>query len=308
MGLLDVVLGYDCNLGCDYCTLTPAMRKQALTTAAVRGALVRAREDGLSAVSFTGGEPTIRPDLLPLVREARRLGFEDVKVQTNGLLLAERSNVERLAAAGVTRVHISVHSHRPQAYERIVRRAGTFPLMEQALRNVAACGDLVAHADLIVMRQTLATLPRAIPWIAERGVGRAFLWYVSLTDGNRDNFASLPPIRDALPQMFAAFDQAADLGVDLKSLHVPRCLLGDYADRAHDPGAGRVRVLTPEASFELQDAPLTPGQHVEACRGCAHEAYCPGIRRDYLEVFGDEEIAAARGKPPALGPTRLPVL
>ncbi len=308
MGLLDVVLGYDCNLGCDYCTLTAAMRERSLDTAAVREALWRGRRDGFSAVSFTGGEPTIRGDLLPLVREARRIGFREVKVQTNGLLLAVPSNLDRLVTAGATRVHLSVHCHEPADYDAIVRRPGAFPLMEQALRNLAARSDVVAHADLIVMRRTLAGLPSAVDWLAARGIRSAFLWYVSLTDGNRDNFASLPRIVDALPSMFDAFDRAAVAGLDLRSLHVPRCLLGEYADRAHDPGAQRVRVISPASSFDLKDAPLTPGQRVPACRGCEHEAYCPGVRRDYLEVFGDAEIAAARGRAPSLAPTRLPVV
>lgn len=308
MGLLDVVLGYDCNLGCDYCTLTAAMRERSLEAVAVRRALREGRRDGFSAVSFTGGEPTIRGDLLPLVREARRLGFEDVKVQTNGLLLAEPANLERLVAAGATRIHLSVHCHEPSGYEAIVRRSGSFALMERAVRNIAARGDIVAHADLIVMRRTLASLPAAVDWLASRGIRRAYLWYVSLTDGNRDNLASLPRITEALPAMSEAFERAAAVGLDLRSLHVPRCLLGPHADRAHDPGARRVRVISPEATFDLKDAPLTPGQHVAACRGCEHEAYCPGVRRDYLEVFGDAEIAAARGVAPSLRPTRLPLV
>ena len=45
-GLLDVILLYDCNLACDYCTITPAMRTRALPTAAVVRALRAGRVDG----------------------------------------------------------------------------------------------------------------------------------------------------------------------------------------------------------------------------------------------------------------------
>ena len=38
-GLLDVILGYDCNLACDYCTITPVMRRRALTSAMVLAAM-----------------------------------------------------------------------------------------------------------------------------------------------------------------------------------------------------------------------------------------------------------------------------
>lgn len=304
--LLDVVLGYDCNLACDYCTITPAMRARALPTRAVVKELRAARTDGFRAVSFTGGEPTIRNDLLPLIREARALGYEDVKIQTNGLLLSD-ANLARLLDAGTTRIHVSIHTHQRDGYERKVRRDGVFDAMQSALRRIVAA-DVIAHADLIVERETMARLADAVRWLLDQGIRSAFLWYVSLTDQNRDRIESLPRIRDALPFMRDAFRAAAEGEMDLRSLHVPRCLLGPDADRAHDPGARRVRVVTPEATFELRDAPLTPGTHVPACTGCEHEDHCPGIRRDYLEVFGDAEIAAARGLDGEIAPTRLPVV
>lgn len=304
--LLDVVLGYDCNLACDYCTITPVMRQRALGAKQVAAELRRGRSDGYSAVSFTGGEPTIRSDLLPLIREARRLGFDDVKLQTNGLMLNE-SNLARLLEAGVTRIHISIHTHRRDAYEAKVRRNDVYDAMESAVRRIAKA-DVAAHVDFIVDTSTVAHLANAVHWARERGIRNGFLWYVSLTDQNRDRIESLPPIREAMPHMHAAFVAAGEVGMDLRSLHVPRCLLGSYADRAHDPGARRVRVVTPEATFELRDAPLTPGAHVPACVGCEHESHCPGIRRDYLEVFGDAEIAEARGQTSRVPATRLPVV
>jgi hypothetical protein len=49
--------------------------------------------------------------------------------------------------------------------------------------------------------------------------------------------------------------------------------------------------------------------HVPACVGCEHERYCPGLRPDYLEVYGDAEVAHARGRSPELAPTRrLPMV
>ena len=307
MALLDVILGYDCNLACDYCTITPAMRARALSTEAVARALREGREAGYDAVSFTGGEPTMRADLLPLVREARRLGYADVKVQSNGLLLAHAPNLERLLDAGATRFHVSIHTHRAQAYERLVRRAGTHALLERALGNLverAAPRGAVVHADLILKEDTYRHLPEAIDWLAARGVRRGHLWYVSLTDGNRDAVESLPRMVDVVPVMAEAFRRAAGHGVDLRSLHVPRCLLGEHAERAFDPGAGRVRVVTPEASFELAESKITPSVAVPACVGCRWEAVCPGVRRDYLEVFGDAEIAERRGVAPSIEPTR----
>jgi len=307
VALLDVILGYDCNLACDYCTITPAMRARELSTRRVLDAMRTARRRGYDRVSFTGGEPTIRGDLLGLVRAARSLGFEDVKVQSNGLLFAHRPNVDRLVAAGGSTFHLSIHDIDPDAYDRVVRRVGAHRSMVAGLANLVAAG-LDPVADVILKSDTYERLPAAVGWLSDLGVRRADLWFVSLTDGNRDNVASMPPMTDVVPFMARAFELADERSLELRSLHVPRCLLGAHADRAFDPAAERVMVVTPDDAFELSDSKLTPQVHVPACEGCADRGRCRGVRPDYLAVYGDREIARARGCAPSLSPRRrLPV-
>lgn len=306
MPLVDVILGYDCNLACSYCTITPAMREKELPSRAVLAAMRAARDEGFESISFTGGEPTIRRDLLGLVRRASALGFTSIKVQSNGLLFAHRPNLDRLREAGAGVFHISIHTHERTAYEALVRRAATYDAMVQGLANLvdAGCDPI---ADVILERDTYPRLPAAVRWLAERGVRAVDLWFVSLTDGNRDNVSSMPRMTDVAPAMREAFAVGDELGVRVRSLHVPRCLLGADAARAFDPAAGGVRVVSPEAIFDLADSRLTPSAFVPACEGCSHRGLCRGLRPDYLEVYGDGEIARARGVDPARPPSRLRV-
>ena len=309
-GLLDVILGYDCNLACDYCTITPAMRARALSRERVLAELRSGRQGGYDALSLTGGEPTIRGDLLALVKAARALGYGDVKLQSNGLLLAAPGNMARLVAAGVSRVHVSIHTHRAERYDALVRRQGSYPLMCQGL-DAAVGSGLPVVAEVILKDDTFRDLPAALAWLHARGVTAADLWFVSLTDGNAGNPASMPRMTEVVPVMAEGFAYARAHGMTVRSLHVPRCLLGPDHPHAHDPGAGRVRVVTPDATFELRHSRLTGQLHVPACAGCSFQARCPGVRDDYLRRYGDAEIAAARGQAPTRRGTadeRLPVV
>lgn len=306
-GLLDVILGYDCNLACDYCTITPAMRRRALTSEQVVAALRAGRGGDYDRVAFTGGEPTMRRDLLALVRAARRLGYADVKVQTNGLVLGQGDNARRLREAGVDRVHLSIHTHVAAAYDELVRSPGSHAAMVAGLDAVIASGAAVV-ADVILKADTVPRLGHALAWLWGRGVTAADLWFVSLTDGNRGNVASLPRMSAAVPSMAEAFAYARARGMVVRSLHVPRCLLGSDHVHAYDPGADRVRVVTPEATFELKDSRLAGRVHVPACEGCPYEQICPGVRPDYLAVYGDGEIARARGQTATVGAQRLAIV
>ena len=289
--LLDVVLGYDCNLACDYCTITPAMRRRELTTIDVLRALEDGRARGCDSLSLTGGEPTIRRDLVGLIRAAKQRGYRDIKLQSNGLMFSSKSNVDALIAAGVTRFHISIHTHDAARYDTLVRRDDSYRLMVAGLDNVVQSGAPLV-ADVILKADTFSALPDAIAWLHARGVRAAHLWFVSLTDGNRDNVASMPRMTEVLPAIHTALAFARANRMDVRSLHIPRCLLGDDAPHAYDPGADAVRVVTPEATFDLRDSRLAGHTHVPACDGCRHRDICPGIRPDYLARFGDSEFHA----------------
>ncbi|MCA9696861.1 MAG: radical SAM protein, partial [Myxococcales bacterium] len=294
-------------LACDYCTISPAMRARSLAAGAVVEAMRLGRSRDYDRIAFTGGEPTIRADLLGLVRAARKLGYGDVKIQSNGLLLSP-ANVGRLVTAGTSRFHVSIHTHLPAAYDALVRRPDSFALMEAGLRAAVATG-LPVVVDMIVKTDTMAHLPAATDWVADRGVGEIHLWFVSLTDHNADNVASLPAMTTAVPFMRAAMARGRERGVVVKSLHLPRCLLGEDHVHAWDPGSQRVTVVTPEATFELEHSRLAGQGQVPACEGCAFQPICPGLRLDYLEAMGDGEIAAVRGVAASRqGRLRLPLL
>lgn len=295
MELLDIALHYDCNLSCVYCTITgPRRRTAGLTTTAVVQHIDRAAKAGCRALSLTGGEPTIRRDLIPIVRHAARRGFTEIKVQTNGLLLSTGANLDRLLAAGVTRIGLSVHGYDGDArrYERITRSGpGTGELLLAAIDNLVR-SKVALTADLIVMTDTAPTLIDTIERLHGRGVTSFDLWFVSLTDDNANNTDSMPRLSDVLPAVIGCLDYGAQHGLQVRSLHIPRCLLGDHADRVAHPGWDRqVHVVTPDAAFELTASRLSAGAKPERCGTCRYDRVCPGLRPDYIDRFGDDELS-----------------
>ncbi|MGH7710647.1 MAG: GTP 3',8-cyclase MoaA, partial [Gemmatimonadaceae bacterium] len=76
---------------------------------------------GLRRLRITGGEPTIRPDLVALVRMLRAVpGIEDISLSSNGVKLPELARP--LREAGLDRVNMSADSLRPDRISAIARR------------------------------------------------------------------------------------------------------------------------------------------------------------------------------------------
>jgi cyclic pyranopterin phosphate synthase len=74
---------------------------------------------GISKIRITGGEPLVRDGVEDYIARLHALGVGDLSMTTNGHLLAERC--ERLLAAGLGRINISLDSLDPGKFERITR-------------------------------------------------------------------------------------------------------------------------------------------------------------------------------------------
>lgn len=291
MPLLDVVLGYDCNAACTYCTITHEMRKRALSTEAVAKEIDGASRHGYRKIAFTGGEPTLRRDLPALVRYAKSRGFDDIKVCSNGLRYAYAPYLDKLVEMGVNRFNVSAHAFGERSYEETTQLAGAYKSFDQGLSNLVDRA-LEPTLDLILKRDTFEHIDEWIASFVSRGVRHFQLWLVSLTDENARNIEQLPTMTEIVPHLVRAFDDAREGGYEVVSLHLPRCQLPGYEDHVRHPGADGVRVVTPDEVFDLKASRLTGGVKTGACRECAYEARCPGLRRDYVEQHGDRELRA----------------
>ena len=112
-----------CNFRCVYCRSADPenhMPHDGLLTWDELERLVRVLVgQGIRKVRVTGGEPLARPGVEDFIARLDRLGVHDLSMTTNGRALAERC--DRLVAAGLDRINISLDSLDPIKFERITR-------------------------------------------------------------------------------------------------------------------------------------------------------------------------------------------
>jgi cyclic pyranopterin phosphate synthase len=292
--LVDVMIGYACNVQCDYCSITDEMRQENMLTAAVMAKLSEARARGAVKVAFGGGEPTIRRSLLPLVRWCRDRGYRSVKIPSNGLMYSYKAYAEEAVDAGITDFHISFMAHTAGLYEQIMGRPDAFDLVTEGVRNLIAL-KRKPIGDLIIKSDTWMHLADIVEHWAGQGVQTFNLWLVSLSDRNKDNLASLLPVSEMRAGIVAAFERGKQLGVTVRSRHIPRCMLPGYQEHVADLREDKVLVITPRATFSLWESKISPNAYGPRCEGCRHQHnICLGLRRDYLERYGDGEVQPDR--------------
>jgi cyclic pyranopterin phosphate synthase len=106
---------------------------------------------GIRRVRLTGGEPTLRRDLLDVIRDVRETpGIEEVALTTNGHLLGELA--EPLRAAGVSRLNVSLDTLDPEKLHRIAGPSATLCRILAGIRAAMAADFLSVKINVVVVR------------------------------------------------------------------------------------------------------------------------------------------------------------
>jgi cyclic pyranopterin phosphate synthase len=112
-----------CNLRCVYCMPEDMQfrpRKELMQDDELLALVRLFTELGFHKFRLTGGEPTVRANIVELVRGiARTPGVRSLSMTTNGLLLKQLARP--LAEAGLQRVNVSIDSLDPAKFKRLTR-------------------------------------------------------------------------------------------------------------------------------------------------------------------------------------------
>lgn len=111
-----------CNLDCPICyTINRNEGAYTMTRDELAAIVARLRGAGgeLDIINFTGGEPTLHPELLELLADCKAAGIRRLTLSTNGLRLRDEALVQALAAVDA-RVVLSLDTLRPEVDRALV--------------------------------------------------------------------------------------------------------------------------------------------------------------------------------------------
>lgn len=153
MTYLRISLTDRCNFRCVYCMPALGMKFQPRDELLTDDEIVQLTrlfaELGFTKVRLTGGEPTIRPHLVEIVRAIKATpGIEEVSMTTNGLLL------ERLAgdlkAAGLNRVNVSIDTLDAGKF-KLITRGGRLDLVWRGIEAADEVGLSPVKLNAVVV-------------------------------------------------------------------------------------------------------------------------------------------------------------
>ena len=230
-------VGYPCNIRCQFCYYAhfPDRRWRSLE-ALCRDATLFREKFGHDRVDITGGEPTIHPQILDLVKHCRDIGLRPSLI-TNTQVLSDREVVQKFLDHGVHDFLCSVHAI-GDVYNQIVCRKKGWANLEQAIQNLNEVG-IPWRANCTLTRQVVPQLEEVVSFTADHGCrvlnfisfNPFYEWEHPESSGPLSFQARHGEIRDAL---HAALDACDRRGMEANVRYMPLCFLKGHEEKCYN--------------------------------------------------------------------------
>ncbi|MFA5917413.1 MAG: radical SAM protein [Candidatus Gracilibacteria bacterium] len=294
----DIKVGFACNNMCSFCVQGDKRTKYPpRSIEEIKKILENEFKNGSRGVVFTGGEPTIHKDLTKAVIYAKKLGFQQIQIQSNGRNFANLDYVKELINAGVTEFGPSIHGFKKETHDKQVGAVGAWEQVIKGLINLKNLNQLVI-INSVITKSNYKEIPELASLLVKLGVNQfqfAFVHILGSADKNKD--IVVPKKSDAIPYIKKGLDIGKNAGIICMTEAIPFCLMQGYewaiAEYNFMP---ETTVVDAECRTEsYADYRWNEGKAKrEECKSCSKYKICEGPWKEYPLIYGWDEFQSIK--------------
>ncbi|MCL5804116.1 MAG: GTP 3',8-cyclase MoaA [Candidatus Thermoplasmatota archaeon] len=272
---LRVQVNTTCNFGCFFCHMEgTGIQANEMSTDQILRIIETAHKLGINKVKFTGGEPTLRRDIVEIVRRTRSIITGDISMTTNGTRLKQLAS--DLRKAGLDRINVSMHSIDREGF-RFITGVDAIEKVLEGIESARNAGFENIKVNFVALNGVnIDQIPRMI----ELSAKEKFLLQIIEYEVPREQEASEDYVKYHYP--------LDDLEAELSS----RSYRIDH-NSIHERPVFRIRNEIGEASVEI----VKPMRNYEFCNKCTRMRVTSlGELKPCLMTTGDLTPVFRRGK------------
>jgi len=168
-----------CNNNCVFCLDTGSRDGSVVPFDTLAADFRRGRADGATRLILSGGEATLHPDFIPLVRFASSLGFRRIQVVTNGRMFAYRDFLDCAIDAGLQETTFSMHGHTPELHDAQTRVPGSFLQALAGLSAALQSRRLIVNVDIVINKFNYRSIDEIMDFFIGLGIREFDLLHVT---------------------------------------------------------------------------------------------------------------------------------
>ncbi len=162
-----------CNFRCVHCYENAGKKDpNELTAEEIHAGIDKLADFGVTSLAFSGGEPSIHPNILEFIQHATDRGMY-VSMATNGFKTGNMKRAKEFADAGLEFVQISLDGMDPKTHNDFRRVPHSWERAVESIKNFLELGVFV-EVSTTVTQNNLSEIPDMIEFMRELGVD----WYM----------------------------------------------------------------------------------------------------------------------------------
>ncbi len=268
-----------CNQKCIFCSNPDNGRILSMEEAKAHVDDFVARD--YEGIILTGGEPTLFEGLPELVRYANEKGIHS-RMITNGQRTSDMEFLKPIVEAGLTHLHISTHSHKPEVHDWLTQHPGSLEHQIASIDNATELG-IAINLNIVINHYNADHLDGLVGWITERFPAVNHIVFNCLDPLMRRTGAEdkvIPKLWEFEVSLAKALNHLSHCDLTFRVERLPLCYMADWA---HCSTETRKIVKEEERLIHFLDQKETFHQTTfyhekgEVCKSCTLDPICAGL-------------------------------
>lgn len=290
---LDIKITFHCNNKCDFCA--QGSKRENIKPKSYKE-ILKSLKDGakkkINQVVFTGGEPTLHPEIIKLIREAKKLKYEKIQIQTNGRTFASIDFLKEIKKAGANEISPAIHGSKPEIHDKLTNSNGSFKQTLMGIINAKRLGFYVLTNTVVnsINYKDLPEIAKLLVYIKVNQFQMAFVHIIGTAWENRKWI--VPKKTEALPYIKKALDIGISKGVKCYTEAIPYCLMKDYEQCIAEKIIPDGPVVDADVFVENYGEYRRNEGKIKRkeCQKCIYFKICEGPWREYPQIYGWDEF------------------
>jgi MoaA/NifB/PqqE/SkfB family radical SAM enzyme len=293
MQRVDIKIGFRCNNFCKFC-VQGNKRKilPAKDIKEIKKSLKKAFKSDKREVVLTGGEPTLHPRFLEIVKLAKSIGFENVQIQTNGRMFSYFDFCLKTIKAGASQFSPAVHGPNAKIHDFLTSIPGSFEQTIQGIKNLRRLKQDVI-TNTVVNSRNYQYLPEIAKLLIYLDVSQFQFAFIHISGRAAENKSWIVPKKSKImPYLKKGLAIGIKANKSVMTEAIPYCLMKGYEKYVAEEVIPESTVF--DIDFMIEDYGDYRKNKGKAkgprCQECKYYHICEGPWKEYPEIFGWKEF------------------
>lgn len=154
----------NCNFRCRYCNSHNCYSKD-MSDDDIKEILEATIKNGIKRVHWTGGEPLCKSSICDFMKYAKKLGYIEQSMTTNGFFLEEKA--EDLKESGISRINVSLDTMKKNKFKEIVG-VDALENVLKGINKMLEITDCLIKINMVVMKDNIDEVKEFIKFAMDK--------------------------------------------------------------------------------------------------------------------------------------------